>query len=259
MKKTLKLSLCSSMMAIMLSGQVNAAPNSEASLTATVSASIPITFTSNVAFVLYDGLGHGPQKNPASLSLTLGANASMSVADDTVAESNMKGVFTGLKIPVTDANEISTEYFDTEALKWFAIYEEQSTKNISEILIRFKGLIDNEKTINGKKLKAEIMYPLDDSGYYIEDKAGVTLGVDNVPARVIDEAKQTKPWNLGSYIGRMEITSPIASDKVVYFPLAFLVGSEDVYTETEYMNTFGDAGTPHAFNPITIEIQATFS
>lgn len=151
MKKTIKLSLYSSMMAIVLTGQVNAIENPTASMTTTVSASVPVTFSSNVAFVLYDGLGKSPQKNAASFPLTLGANASVSIADDQ-AGSNLKGVYTGLKLPLTDADAVSINHFDTEALKWLAVYEEQSAKNISQLKVKFTGLDTSKKTVDGKTL-----------------------------------------------------------------------------------------------------------
>ncbi len=258
MKKSIKLSLYSSMMAIVLTGQVNAIESPTASMTTTVSASVPVTFSSNVAFVLYDGLGQNPQKNAASFSLTLGANASISIVNDTVAGSNMKGVYTGIKKPLTNADAVSIDHFDTEALRWLAVYEEQSAKNISQLNVKFTGLDASKQIVGEKTLEADVLYPFEGSVVTIEDKAAVTLGIDDVPATAINAAKQADAWNPASQSSTMTISSPIASDKVAYIPLAFVVGSEDVSTEIEYMNAFGDASA-YSFSGINIQIQATFS
>ncbi|WP_440994469.1 hypothetical protein [Cysteiniphilum litorale] len=258
MKKSIKLSLYSSMMAIVLTGQVNALESPTASVTTTVSASVPVTFDSNVAFVLYDGNGTSPQLNPASFALTLGVNASVNTAND-VAGTNLIGVYTGLKLPYNDANSVSTGHFDTEALKWLAIYEEQSNKAITALDIKFIGLDAAAKTVKGKKLYPVVFYPFDGSVMTIADKAGVTLGTSDVPATAINAAKVNDVWGVtlgGS--NTLTIADQIATDKVAYIPLAFTVGSNEVSTISEYLNTFGDSSS-YSFTGISVQLKATFS
>lgn len=256
MKKSIKLSLYSSMMAIALTGQVNAIEKPTASITATVSASVPVTFSSNVAFVLYDGLGKNPQVNPTSFTMTLGAGASINVSTD--AQNVFKGVWTGLKQPVSDADSMSIDYFDVEAVRWLAVYEEQNAKSISGLDINFTGATHNSTVVNGKKLHATVVYPLDGSAVSIEGKSAVTLGIDNVTATAISKAKQLLAWNPATESDYLMITDRIASDQVAYIPFAFVVGSKEVHSLIDYMNTFGSANS-YNFSGINIQIKATFS
>ncbi|GGF96763.1 MULTISPECIES: hypothetical protein [Cysteiniphilum] len=256
MKKSIKLSLYSSMMAIILTGQINAVENPTASITATVSASVPVTFTSNVAFVLYDGLGKNPQVNPTSITLSLGANASVNISTD--AQDVFKGVWTGLSKPVSDTDSMSIDYFDVEAVRWLAVYEEQNTKSISALDINFFGADSNKMEVNGKDLYATVVYPLDGSAVSIEDKSAVTLGTDNVTATAISKAKELLAWNPATESDLLMITDTIASDQVAYIPFAFVVGSKDIHSVIEYINTFGSANA-YNFNGINVQIKATFS
>ena len=239
MKKSIKLSLYSSMMAIVLVGQVNAADVPTASLTTTVSASVPVSLYSNVAFILYDGAGKNPQPSAPSFSLTLGSDSSISIAKDT-AGSNLKGVYTGLKSPFIDSDAVSISHFDTEALRWLAVYEEQSKKAISKLEVKFEGLAAAKQEVGGKTLEANVFYPFEGSVVSVAKKTA-TLTQDPVPSSAITAAEALDAWNPATETSLMTIDKTIATDEVAYFPLAFLVGSQDVFTEDEYVNTFGSA------------------